>query len=68
MRGADHICKSDQKYYDSCEFIEYEGRQVKTPAFYKEFLTEKYGDWQKPDKNYNIKTDDRMAIDYHDKV
>ena len=64
MLGADHICKSDQKYYDSCEEIDYENRSVKVPAHYKAFLTEKYGDWQTPDKNYSVKTDDRMAIDY----
>lgn len=64
MLGADHICKSDQKYYDNCEEIDYEGRKVKVPAHYKEFLTEKYGDWETPDKNYSVKTGDRMAIDY----
>jgi len=64
MRGADHVSKSDEKYYNSCEEIDYENRKVKVPAHYKEFLTEKYGDWETPDKNYSVKTDDRMAIDY----
>ena len=62
MLGLHKISKADQKYFDNYEEIEYEGRKVKVPAHYDEFLTLKYGDWRTPNRDYDGNKDDGTTI------
>jgi lipopolysaccharide cholinephosphotransferase len=39
------VMKVENKYYESDEIIEFKGKQLRAPNHYKEYLTQKYGDW-----------------------
>lgn len=41
-----------KKHYDSYEEIDFDGRKLKVPNYYEDYLTEKYGDWSVPVKNW----------------
>ncbi len=56
------ICEAEGKFFDSYDEIEYAGRMAKVPAHYREFLTQKYGDWRTPKPDFNHKAEDGTAI------
>jgi phosphorylcholine metabolism protein LicD len=41
------------KFYSKYEEVAWENRMVKVPCHYREYLTLKYGDWQKINKEWN---------------
>lgn len=63
MLGLRKISKVDEKYFDGYEEVDYEGRKVKVPAHYEDYLTLKYGDWKTPNRDYDGKTDDGTTIE-----
>ena len=42
----------DSKYFDTQEYIEWEGRKIPIPAHTAEYLSLRYGDWRVPSKSY----------------
>jgi len=42
----------DAKYFDTQEYIKWEGRTIPVPAHTEEYLSLRYGDWRVPSKNY----------------
>ncbi len=62
MLGMGMICESPARYFDGYELLEYEGRQVKVPAGYDAYLTDKYGDWRTPNRDYDGKKDDGTVV------
>ncbi len=52
-QAKEKIMCVDKKYYASYETIEYLGRTFRVPNHYKEYLTEKYGDWSVPVKEWD---------------
>ena len=42
----------DSKYFDTKEYIEWEGRKIPIPAHTAEYLSLRYGDWRVPSKSY----------------
>jgi tRNA uridine 5-carbamoylmethylation protein Kti12 len=42
--------------------VEYFGRRLKVPAFYKDYLATIYGDWRTPRKDYKPQSDDGTII------
>lgn len=46
------LLKVDKKHYQSFESLNYMGYKVKIPNDYKEYLTQKYGDWSIPVKDW----------------
>ena len=47
----------DNKYYDGYELIEWSNRKLRVPKHYREYLTEKYGDWSVPQKVWSAKSE-----------
>lgn len=56
------ISKADARYFDNWEEVEYFGRRLKVPAFYKDYLATIYGDWRTPRKDYKPQSDDGTMI------
>ncbi len=52
-QAKEKIMCVDKKYYESYETIECLGRTFRVPNHYKEYLTEKYGDWSVPVKEWD---------------
>jgi len=43
----------DAKFFDKQEYIKWEGRNIPVPEYAEDYLSIRYGDWQKPNKYYN---------------
>lgn len=52
-QAMDKVMRVDKKYYQSFETIDYQGTTLKVPNHYRDFLTEKYGNWSIPVKAWN---------------
>ncbi len=61
-QAMEKIMRVDKKYYSSFETIEYMGRTIKIPNDYKNYLTEKYGDWATPVKDWSCGADEKTVI------
>ena len=42
----------DRKFFDTQDYIEWEGRKIPIPAHTEEYLSLRYGKWRIPSKNY----------------
>ena len=57
--AKEKIMRVDKRYYESFETIECYGRVFRVPNHYREYLTEKYGDWSKPVKVWDCSRDEK---------
>ena len=55
--AAGAFMRVDNKYYDGYELIEWNNRKLRVPKHYREYLTEKYGDWSVPHKVWSAKSE-----------
>lgn len=53
--AADFLMQVDKRYYDGYDVIEWRDITLKAPRHYKDYLTEKYGDWSRVDKDWACK-------------
>jgi len=60
--AASKIMRVDRKYYSNNEYIEYKGHKLSVPYEYKNYLTDKYGDWKTPVKNWRCGEDEKTII------
>lgn len=51
--AQNNIMSVPKKFYTGFDEIKWENRMIKVPLHYKEYLTLKYGDWQKINKDWN---------------
>ena len=51
--AAGNIMAVDKRYYDGTEQLSCLGRQLSTPVDSESYLTDKYGDWQSPVKEWH---------------
>ncbi|OFX88357.1 MAG: hypothetical protein A2W99_07755 [Bacteroidetes bacterium GWF2_33_16] len=61
-QAMEKIMRVDCKYYSSYETVEYLGRNLRVPFNYKAYLTEKYGDWSTPIKNWSCGADEKTVV------
>jgi len=61
-QAMEKIMRVDNKYYSSYETVEYIGKNLKVPFEHKAYLTEKYGDWSTPVKNWSCGNDEKTVI------
>lgn len=47
------IMRVEDKHYKSYDTVDYQGHTLKAPNDYREYLTQKYGDWSIPVKDWN---------------
>jgi phosphorylcholine metabolism protein LicD len=57
--AMDKVMRVSNKYYESNETITYLGRELSVPNHYKDYLTEKYGDWSIPVKEWRCGDDEK---------
>jgi len=50
-----------RRFYENLTEIDFEGKKYSVPTDYKGYLTEHYGDWKIPVKEWNFKFDDRSV-------
>lgn len=43
----------DEKFFDTKDYIKWEGRTIPVPSHTEEYLALRYGDWSRPNKTYN---------------
>lgn len=51
--AANNRMRVSADYYTSYELVSYMGRNIKIPNNYRQYLGEKYGDWQTPVKDWH---------------
>ena len=56
------LMKVDSRYYDGFDEIEIDGFTFKVPVDYKGYLTEKYGDWSVPVKEWDCGVDEKTIV------
>lgn len=61
-QAMDKIMRVDNKYYSNHEIIEYNGLKLKAPFEYKNYLTDKFGDWKTPVKNWKCGEDEKTIV------
>jgi phosphorylcholine metabolism protein LicD len=52
----------ESKYYKSYDLIEFRNVNIRTPNFYKEYLTQKYGDWSVPIKEWDCSKNELTIV------
>lgn len=52
-QAKNKVMRVENKFYQSFQLIEYNGQSLKAPNFYEDYLTEKYGDWSVPVKDWD---------------
>ena len=60
-QAKDKVMRVENKFYQSFEPIDYYGQKLRAPNFYKDYLTEKYGDWSVTIKDWDC-TKDELTI------
>jgi phosphorylcholine metabolism protein LicD len=50
-----------RRFYEERGKLEYRGKTYSVPADYEGYLTEHYGDWKTPKKDWNFKFDDQSV-------
>lgn len=61
-QAMDKVMRVDKKYYQSFETVMYRGNTLKVPNHYKDFLTEKYGNWSIPVKDWSCAENELTVI------
>ena len=51
--AGEFIMRADKSHYEGREMVDFLGRSLSAPNNYSKYLTDKYGDWSKPDKNWH---------------
>jgi len=60
--AREKVMKTSNDYYRGYEEIEYNDRKYKVPLRYKDYLTQKYGDWSVPVKMWDCASDEKVII------
>jgi len=60
-QAKDKVMRVENKFYNSFETVEYTGRVLKVPNLYRDYLTQKYGDWSVPIKEWDC-AENELAI------
>lgn len=61
-QAMDKIMRVDKRYYSHYEIIEYNGMKLRVPFDYENYLTDKFGNWEIPVKDWNCGKDEKTVI------
>ena len=53
----------DAKFFETQDYIKWEGRKIPVPAHTEEYLSLRYGNWRIPSKNYNAGLHDGAIVE-----
>lgn len=56
------IMRVEKKFYESFETVKYHNQVLKVPQQFRNYLTQKYGDWSVPVKDWECSTDERTIV------
>ncbi|MGQ1890049.1 LicD family protein [Thermophagus sp. OGC60D27] len=62
-QAKEKIMRVSNKYHDRYDSIEYLGRDIMVPSNYKDYLTEKFGDWSVPVKEWDCAKNEKTIVD-----
>lgn len=57
-----NVLRIAKKYYEDHDLIPFFGENLRAPKNYTDYLSEKYGDWKVPVKNWTLKTGDFTIV------
>ncbi|NVK23380.1 MAG: LicD family protein [Gammaproteobacteria bacterium] len=57
------LMKVDDHYYKGFDEIDFKGHKLKAPKNYQSYLSEKYGDWKTPVKEWDCSTDEKTIVE-----
>ena len=60
--AKEKVMKTSNVYYNGFDEVEYNGRSYKVPLQHKSYLTQKYGDWSIPVKNWDCANDEKSVV------
>lgn len=52
-QAMEKVMRVDKKFYSSFETVQYLGHALKVPNQFRDYLTQKYGDWSVPVKEWD---------------
>lgn len=52
-QAKEKVMRVENKYYESFDTVEFQGHALKTPNHNRDYLSEKYGNWQVPVKEWD---------------
>lgn len=61
-QAMNKLMRVSNKYYASYETVNYRGASLKVPNDYKDYLTQKYGDWSVPVKEWVCGEDEKTIV------
>lgn len=61
-QAKDKVMRVENKYYETFETVQYRDHLLKVPNHYREFLTQKYGDWSVTVKDWDCATDESTIV------
>lgn len=61
-QAQEKIMRVESKFYQSFETIDYEGHSLKVPNNFRDYLTQKYGDWSVPVKEWSCGDNELTVI------
>lgn len=56
------VMRVENRYYQSFDTVDYRGAKLKVPNFYRDYLSEKYGDWSVPIKEWDCTVHELTVI------
>lgn len=62
-QAKEKIMRVSCRYHDQYERIDYLGRDIMVPSNYEDYLSEKYGDWLVPVKEWDCARDEMTIVD-----
>ena len=61
-QAEERVMRVDRKYYDGYETIEFLNHVLKCPTHHRDYLTQKYGDWSVPVKEWKCSENELTVI------
>ncbi|HPF94567.1 MAG TPA: LicD family protein [Tenuifilaceae bacterium] len=62
-QAMEKILRVDKEHYASFETVLYMGRELRIPNMHEKYLTEKYGDWSVPKKDWVCANDEKTIVE-----
>jgi phosphorylcholine metabolism protein LicD len=61
-QASGKVMRVENKYYQSFESVPYQQRALRAPNHYKDYLTQKYGDWSVPVKEWDCSENELTIV------
>jgi lipopolysaccharide cholinephosphotransferase len=62
-KAKEKLMRVEDRFYRSHETLSYDNATLRAPNFYKEYLTQKYGDWSIPVRDWDCAKDELTIVE-----